>query len=123
MAAYLAEHVPHLQSLHRQLGLSPDAQAADEVHIEDAIREAVSSLIRNREGEVGKWRGKIERAEDDLRGVRRAMSGSKGDHGIEKRDSDEVSFVFLLRDIKLIECRRCPLSISDCWPSERSYKR
>lgn len=73
MAAYLAEHVPHLQSLHTLLGLSPDALQADETHIEEAIRQAVSTLIRNREEEVDVWRDKIQCATRDLEGVQMAI--------------------------------------------------
>ncbi|ORX35209.1 microtubule associated protein-domain-containing protein [Kockovaella imperatae] len=73
MAAYLAEHVQHLQSLHTLLGLPPDALKSDEAHIESAIREAVSTLISNREEEVESWKAKIEQAGVDLQGVQVAI--------------------------------------------------
>jgi hypothetical protein len=55
MSAYLAEHLPHLQSLHRQLALGEEALASDQSRIEAAIKAAVSTLLREREAEVDAW--------------------------------------------------------------------
>jgi hypothetical protein len=90
MAAYLAEHVPHLQSLHLLLGLPSSALASDQNTIETAIRNAVTSLIRNRELEVDEWRDKIDDARRNLMGVARSLGEKgRGIMNVTRRESAE----------------------------------
>ena len=86
MAAYLAQHVPHLQSLHVQLGLPAEALKSDEETIEAAIRDAVTTLIRNREKEVDGWKEAISRARGDLAGVAQAIGSADGADSTAKND-------------------------------------
>lgn len=89
MAAYLAEHVPHLQRLHVQLGLPPEALQADQNTIEAAIRNAVTSLIRDREGEVDGWKDAIADVRRSMVSVGRAL-GDKGRDAVSaaRRESE-----------------------------------
>ena len=94
MAAYLAEHVPHLQRLHVQLGLPPEALKSDENAIEAAIKNAVTALIRDREGEVDGWRDALADVRRSLVMVGRAL-GDKGRDAVsaarrESENSGEV---------------------------------
>jgi len=99
MAAYLAEHIPHLQSLHLLLGLPSTALASDQTQIETAIRNAVTSLIRNREVEVDEWRDRIDDAKRDLMGVARGLGEKgRGVMALARRESEgsEVSLIFVI---------------------------
>ena len=91
MAAYLAEHVPHLQRLHLQLGLPPEALKSDEAAIEAAIKNAVTTLIRNREGEVDGWRDAIEDVRRSMVSVAKAL-GDKARDAVSaaRRDSEST---------------------------------
>ena len=89
MAAYLAEHVPHLQRLHLQLGLPSEALQSDESKIEAAIRNAVTGLIRDREGEVDGWKDAIADVRRSMVSVGRAL-GEKGRDAVSaaRRESE-----------------------------------
>lgn len=89
MAAYLAEHVPHLQRLHVQLGLPPESLQSDQNAIELAIKHAVTSLIRDREGEVDGWKDAIADVRRSMVSVGRAL-GEKGRDAVSaaRRESE-----------------------------------
>ena len=91
MSAYLAEHVPHLQSLHVSLGLPPEALSSDQNQIETAIKNAVTTLIRNREGEVEGWRDSIADVKRSMVSLGRAL-GVKGKEAVTaaRRESDSL---------------------------------
>lgn len=96
MAAYLAEHVPHLQRLHVQLGLPPEALESDQNAIETAIKNAVTALIRDREGEVDGWRDALEDVRRSMISVGRAL-GDKGRDAVSaaRRESENSGEVCL----------------------------
>lgn len=91
MAAYLAEHLPHLQSLHTLLGLPESALQSDQNHIELAIKNAVTTLVRNRESEVDNWRDAISEEKRGMVSLGRAL-GDKGRdlvHAV-RRESESI---------------------------------
>jgi hypothetical protein len=77
MSAYLAENLPHLQSLHAQLALPATALASDEARIETAVRHAVSTLMSEREAEVDNWKDGIAAVKKEVAALARAV-GDKG---------------------------------------------
>lgn len=91
MSAYLAEHLPHLQSLHRQLALGEEALASDQSRIEAAIKAAVSTLLREREAEVDAWKDAIAGEKRKVTCLARAL-GQRGRDvvAVSRRDSFEA---------------------------------
>lgn len=87
MTAYLAQHIPHLQSLHAQLALPSTALQSDEARIEAAIKDAVEALVREREQEVETWRDKIRQADRDVRTLARAVGNREAE--MKRRESIE----------------------------------
>lgn len=90
MSVYLAEHLPHLQSLHAQLALGPEALASDEARIEAAIRGAVSGLLKEREAQVDAWRDANTAEQRKASCLARAL-GERGKDigGVDRRESYE----------------------------------
>ncbi|KAK4690059.1 Ase1/PRC1/MAP65 family protein, partial [Tremellales sp. Uapishka_1] len=90
MSEYLEEQLPHLRSLHTQLALPATSLAADQSRIETAIRNAITSIIRERETEVDDWKDAIGRTNRDVGCIARAV-GDKGRNVIDRgrRESGE----------------------------------
>lgn len=108
MAAYLAEHVPHLQRLHVQLGLPPEALQSDQNAIEAAIKNAVTTLIRDREGEVDGWRDAIADVRRSMVSVGRAL-GEKGRDAVAaaRRESENSIEALPIQHERLLKQRQC----------------
>jgi protein regulator of cytokinesis 1 len=106
MAAYLAEHVPHLQRLHVQLGLPPEALQSDQNAIEAAIKNAVTTLIRDREGEVDGWRDAIADVRRSMVSVGRAL-GEKGRDAVAaaRRESEHSIEALPIQHERLVRQR------------------
>lgn len=89
MSAYLAEHLPHLQSLHSQLALDNTALQADQERIEIAIKSAVETLLREREQQVDEYKDVIAGQKRRLSCLARAV-GDKGRNVIQESRRESV---------------------------------
>lgn len=102
MSAYLAEHLPHLQSLHTQLALDTTALQADQDRIEIAIKAAVEALLREREQQVDEYKDVIAGQKRRLSCLARAV-GDKGRNVIQesRRESVENEVSGFIRMLKV----------------------
>jgi len=91
MSAYLEEHLPHLTALHAQLALPSSALASDQARIEAAIKDAVASLVRDREAEVERWQINIQQAEKDVQDLEVAVGGKLAAGGRMLNSGNNVS--------------------------------
>ncbi|KAI9632711.1 protein regulator of cytokinesis 1 [Dioszegia hungarica] len=89
MSAYLAEHLPHLQSLHAQLALDTTALQGDQERIETAIKAAVETLLRERELQVDEYKDVIAGQKRRLACLARAV-GDKGRNVIQESRRESV---------------------------------
>jgi protein regulator of cytokinesis 1 len=89
MSAYLAEHLPHLQSLHAQLALDTTALQGDQERIETAIKAAVETLLREREQQVDEYKDVIAGQKRRLACLARAV-GDKGRNVIQESRRESV---------------------------------
>ncbi|ODN86599.1 hypothetical protein L198_07294 [Cryptococcus wingfieldii CBS 7118] len=104
MSQYLDEQTPHLRHLHAQLALPSSDLDADLARIEQAIKQVITGIIREREAQVDVLKDDIEGRKRDVAGLGRAV-GERGRRGGEvgRREGEEGEGETLPRQLERLD--------------------
>ncbi|TYJ52083.1 hypothetical protein B9479_007318 [Cryptococcus floricola] len=90
MSQYLDEQTPHLRHLHAQLALPSAVLEADLARIEQAIKQVITNIIREREAQVDVLKDDIEGRKRDVVGLGRAVGErGRGAGEVGRREGEE----------------------------------
>ncbi|WVQ74720.1 hypothetical protein IAR50_004324 [Cryptococcus sp. DSM 104548] len=102
MSEYLAEQTPHLRHLHAQLSLPASVLEADLARIEQAIRQVITNIIREREAQVDVLKDDIAGRKRDVVGLGRAV-GDRGRGVVEQSRRESFEQETLPRQLERLE--------------------